>query len=149
MTEELTRRQLQEQNDALAKRIAELEAETANKPKLEAALAELQALKRPQAEGKPQGSAKLVPYRGKAQALEDCHVGGAYRYGPKDGKPGDVFDIDVPGLWSDDPFVPVTVRYAETGEPIVERQDLPRVDFRFRTSGSQSTQIEPLRASSY
>jgi hypothetical protein len=149
MTEELTRRQLQEQNDVLTKRLAELEAENVNKPKLEAALAELAALKKPQATGVAQGSQKLVPYRGKAQALEDCHIGGAYRNGPKEGKPGDVFDIDVPALWTDDPYVPVNVRYSEMNEPIVERIDFPRVDFRFRTQGAQSTQIEPLRASSY
>lgn len=90
-------------------------------------------------EGTPQGEAKLTPYSGPVQATEDCHIGGVYRYGPNanDGRPrGDVFDVVMPGLWSDDPFVPVrVVGRREDGSLITElREDVPRVDFRFRVN---------------
>lgn len=82
---------------------------------------------------------KLIPYNGLVQAKADCHVGGAYRYGPSvDRKYGDVFPVSVSALWSDDPFVAVIVTGTrDDGTPITEPNPLapPPIDFRFRPRG--------------
>jgi hypothetical protein len=160
MAEELTRKQLQEQNEALMARLAALEAKPANDAaqavkdkQLAAALAELDSLKANRASGAPVGSPRTVPYKGLVQATEDCHIGGALRKGPRHpeaNKVGDVFEVDVPALWSDDPYVPVNVSYdKENGRVIERRDDVPRVDFRFRIQAAGQVDIPPLRASAY
>lgn len=76
----------------------------------------------------PRGPApKLVPYKGFVRARVDCAYE-CYRHA------GDVFEIDVPGLWSDDPWEPVRVTGDnEDGTPIVNpRTDVTRIDARFR-----------------
>jgi hypothetical protein len=146
----LTRKQLQEQLDAANARIAQLQS--APDPKieaqLEAAKAELARLQKPQPA--PTGRATASPYKGTVQATEDCHVGGFYREGPKDGKPGEVFEVDLPALWSDDPFVAVKISgYHESGQPITEPLGIARADFRFRQQDKGAADLIPLRANQF
>jgi hypothetical protein len=167
MAEELTRKQLQEQNEALMARLAALEA--AAKPANDAAqavkdkqladaLAELAALKRPQVSGQVTGAPpRLIPYKGFVQAIENCWYGGLVQYCASDTSahnpnPGavSVFEVDVPALWSDDPYVPVNVSYDKAGARIVElRRDVHQIDFRFRIQAAGQVDIPPLRASAY
>jgi hypothetical protein len=131
MTEEvLTRRQLQEQldseksrNDALEARLAALETarpssaqeivqalredrEQARSVTLEKELREayvqIDHLKRPQT---PEGPG--IAYKGWVQAKEDSWDMTGYHYGPKEGKPGEVFQVDMPDYWPGCPFTPV------------------------------------------
>jgi len=162
---EMTRAELQA---ALDKANADLVAARAeiDKPnpllqaELERTQLELAKLK-PAAAGKPVGEMpKKVPYKGMVQATEDCNYEG-YRNGPKfyndkDGKrvnvsDGDIFAVDVPALWSDDPYVPVLLKMTEAGQKYsVPNPDAPvRIDFRFRPRVSVSTDIAPLRAGQY
>lgn len=157
MADELTRKQLQEQLEAAHALIAEMKqprndaAHAATERRLSEALAELAALGKPQVSGAPTGALQMVPYKGSVQATEDCHIGGAYRKGPFEGDPGDVFTIEVVALWTDDPYVPVNVTgYTETGRPIVERSKVHRADFRFRPRGNGGdTEITALRAGNF
>lgn len=163
MAEELTRKQLQEQLDAANAQLAALKAQPAAAPsdeKLErdlaAARAELASIKAAAPAGAPLGPApRYIPYRGKVQATEDCHIGGRFRMGPLNpnngsGK-GDVFEVDVPVLWSDDPYVPV-IASEETAPGVYKVEPHPtavRVDFRFRLQGKADTEIQPLRANAF
>jgi hypothetical protein len=135
------------QNEALAERLAKLEAAFAAKPaqpdpemarRLREAEAELEAL-RPGASrataplrGVPP---KFVPYKGTVRARTDCVIG-SYQYGPdnKMGQPVSIFEVDVPVLWSDDPYEPVTVTVHEDGaKTAVPRTDVAVVNARWRT----------------
>lgn len=172
MTEEreLTRKELQEQLAAANAKLAEkpdvaalVAAEVAKalqqqgdarsaalQRQLDEANAEL--AKRSVSGPAPVGAApKYVPYKGYVQATEDCHSGGFYRKGPKEGDPGDIFDVDVPVLWSDDPYKPVLLKFTDLGVRFaVDHPDPPpRIDFRFRPRVSVSTDLEPLRAGSF
>ena len=158
MADELTRKQLQEQLEAVQAENARLKQgnpaqDAVTAKQLAEAQAELAALHRARPTAPLTGVApKLVRYEGFAQATEDCHIGGQFRNGPKDGAPGDVFRIDVPALWSDDPYRAVTVRISdETNQPIVTpNPDAPTpIDFRFRFQGQGDTQIQPLRANQF
>lgn len=153
----VNRAKLQEQldaekarNDALEARLAALE-QKAEAPvsavaqrELESAQAEL-AMRRSAAPARgPMPT--LIPYEGWVQATEPCHIGGAYR--EKD----DVFLVSMPALWTDDPFMPVNRRISsETNQPVVTpNSEAPtRIDFRFRLSGRQDTDIPALRASAF
>jgi hypothetical protein len=76
------------------------------------------------------------PYKGWVRALVDCTYDG-YRFGPHPDQGrtyGDVFEIDVPTLWSDDPFEPVEPRWDEQGNliEVKVRKDVVRVNHRWR-----------------
>ncbi len=147
-----SRAQLLAKNQALEERLVRLEAAFSARPtglteqdaaRLAAAIADLATL-RPQAAqdlGKPPGPRPaLVRYRGAVQATEDCAYDG-YHFGPNSdkGRPeGDVFEVDVPTLWSDDPYVPVALSGTrDDGSPrYVRRTDVPIVDFRWRERGN-------------
>jgi hypothetical protein len=162
MDREPTRAELTEQLSAeraakasLEERLARLEAlvsaappapaMNANEALLAAAIEELQRL-RPQAAhevDRPKGPApKLVAYKGLVRAITDCAYGG-YRHGPKEGVGGDVFEVDLPTLWSDDPFEPVTIKgEGESGQPLYARRtDVPILDWRWRVRGDASTMM--------
>lgn len=149
MAEELTRKQLQDQldaerarNDAIMKRLEALETrgpssaddivkalredrETARteamQRELNAAYEQIDHLKRPQT---PQGPG--TPYKGWVLAKEDSWDMSGYHYGPKEGKPGDVFQVDMPDYWPGCPFTPVIIKGTrEDGLPITA----PHPDF--------------------
>lgn len=146
---ELTRKQLQEQLDAERTRndaiMARLEALEASKPssaddivkalredresersaalqrELTDAYAQIDHLKRPQT---PTGPG--IMYRGWVQAKEDSWDMTGYHFGPKEGKPGDVFQVDMKDYWPGCPFTPVIIKGTrEDGLPIVA----PHPDF--------------------
>jgi hypothetical protein len=76
----------------------------------------------------PPGEARLIPYKGAVKAIFECFVGQFY-------KAGSVFFVDVPVLWTDDPYVPVLVTgQNEDGEHLTEANPLAPtpVDYRFR-----------------
>ena len=152
MEPELTRKQLLEKLEAANTQIAAMSApDPATQLQLKAALKELDSLRRPAPPTILGDRPKPVPYRGKVQATEDCHFGGVYHKGPFEGAPGEVFDVDVACLWSDDPYRPVNVRHSdETDQLIVEpNPQAVRIDFRFRPKGTADVDIQPLRASSF
>jgi hypothetical protein len=130
-----SRRVLQEENDqlkagldALMARMAALESaprgtvtvdglvdalkadrESANSARLQRELdetrAQLEDLKRPQT------PTSGVPYSGWVQAKEDCWFPlGGYRKGPKEGQPGEIFQVDMPDYWPGCPFTPIIVK---------------------------------------
>jgi hypothetical protein len=54
---------------------------------------------------------EMVPYKGYVRAKQDCYINGRYyagadRYGTSEAS---VFEVDMPALWSDDPFEPVLI----------------------------------------
>jgi len=148
MAEELTRRQLQEQldaerarNDAMEARLAALEAKPASAQDIVSAIREdresersaalereltearrqIEHLQRPQT---PEGPG--MPYNGWVQAKEDSWDSTGYHFGPKDGKPGDVFRVNMPDYWPGCPFTPVVISGTkEDGSPITA----PHPDF--------------------
>jgi hypothetical protein len=91
----------------------------------------------------PTGPApRLVPYIGLVKALADCHIG-QYRH------TGDVFQVEMPALWTDDPFVPVVITgHTEEGKPITEANPMapPQIDFRFRTSTADMPSVPSYKA---
>jgi hypothetical protein len=95
------------------------------------AQAELARLRPNAAQAVPpaQGSRpRLIPYKGMVQAKEPCVYDHKY-------ETGQVFEVDVPALFTDDPYVPVVVQgHSESGTPLTEVNPLapPPVDFRFR-----------------
>jgi len=148
------RDEVQERNRKLEERLERLEAafvanqesdsqRAAREKRLSEAEAELEALRpgsgapaRPLSGHKP----LFVPYRGLVQATQDCAYE-CYRKGPAPGvagSQGEVFEVDVPTLWSDDPYVPVKVLgHRDDGTPITERRtDVPIVDARWRARTS-------------
>ena len=129
----------------LLNRLAVLEAAfaaqaTAPKPvapsALEAAQAELAAM-HPRAAlafEAPKGPRPVpVPYKGLVRAKEKCAIG---CWHDKD----EVFEVDLPALWTDDPFEPVRevsrsmpTEQFPAGKPIYEtRTDVAIIDWRFR-----------------
>jgi hypothetical protein len=92
----------------------------------------------------------LIPYKGWVKAKESCvyntphpltgsRIGSLYER-------GDVFEVDVTALWTDDPFEAVVVTGAkEDGTPITEpNPDAPiPIDFRFRVLVDQAA-LNPL-----
>lgn len=131
-------------NDALEARLAKLEAapptissaqeiisalredrqserSAALQRELDEAYRQIDHLKRPQT---PSGPG--IPYSGWAQAKEDLWDGHLVRQGPKEGKPGEVFQIELPDYWPGCPFTPVIVTgQREDGSYIVK----PHPDF--------------------
>jgi hypothetical protein len=150
MTEEITgtRKELAEQLTAereekakLEARLARLEAAFAanqetdeqrqqRERRLAEAEAELVAL-RPDASRAyqpPSGPApKLIPYKGWVRARVDCAYDAYY-------KPGDIFEVELQTLWSDDPWEAVSPRWDEGGAliEVKVRTDVHPVDRRFR-----------------
>lgn len=159
MADEPTRKELNEQlateraqNAEMSARLARLEQQVAAIPppetdaqrlvrekRLADAEAELAELRPGAARvlDKPKGPAPtLVPYKGWVRATKDCAYG-CYRFGPDPDKGrqyGDVFEIDVPTLWSDDPWEPVIPSWDEGGNlvQVKLRRDVTAVDYRFR-----------------
>ena len=85
---------------------------------------------------RPAGTPNFVPYRGLARAKEKCATDGFH-------EPGDIFSVDVPCLWSDDPFEPIIM----DGDTAVPNPNAPDpVDFRFRQRVDDSTQNLQARA---
>jgi hypothetical protein len=111
-----------------AAELAERKPDAVTLGRLRDAEAELAALKRP--EPLP-SSAPAVPYQGMVRALVDCYYG-SYR------KAGDVFEVNVKALWTDDPFEPVTVTYDPAGAPIVQPSPAARADFRSRPTSHEA-----------
>lgn len=153
MTEahEPTRKELKEQltaaeadKAAMEARLARLEAAFAAKAepatfseidlaRLKAAREELEAL-RPGASKPwtpPQGPPpKFVPYQGLARARVKCATEHFH-------EPGEVFAVDLPVLWSDDPFEPVE----EINGEYVPRTDVVIVSYRFRARAADMGQL--------
>lgn len=137
-------------NKALAERVDKLEANQ-TPPIAEAALRrELAEAQRLLAERSVQPLAKVpdvkhVPYAGTVKATAECCMG-HFR------AEGEVFEVSVPALWSDDPYVAVTVTgYADDGTPKTEpNRDAPTpIDFRFRKVVSIAEDPTPRRAAEY
>lgn len=81
-----------------------------------------------------------VPYKGLVQATKNC-VTDHFHLGPSENGPGDVFEVDLPALWTDDPFVPVVlVRMDDNGKPVTApNPDAPQpIDFQFRPRTSEA-----------
>jgi len=143
-----SRRMLSEENDQLRTGIADMMArlEKLESSKSDPAAALLEALNK---HSETQLSARLqreldetrkqiedlrrpqtpncgVPYCGWVQAKEDSWDLGGYRHGPKEGRPGEVFQVDMPDYWPGCPFTPVIITGTrEDGLPKVE----PHPDF--------------------
>jgi len=124
----LTRKQLADRLAAAEAQIAALQAAPVSaleqhlQRELDDARKLIEALGRPQT---PTGPG--IAYKGAAQAKEDCWFPDTgYHYGPKDGTPGDVFQVNVTDYWPGVPYRPVIVTgTSELGRPIVE----PHPDF--------------------
>lgn len=85
---------------------------------------------------RPPGTPNFVPYRGLVRAKEKCATDGFH-------EPGDIFSVDVPCLWSDDPFEPIVM----DGDVAIPNPGAPDpVDFRFRQRVDDSTQNLQARA---
>lgn len=137
-------------NKALAERVERLEANQ-TPPGSEAALrkelAEARELlaSRSVAPLAKVPDVKHVPYSGFVQASADCCIG--HR---RDA--GEVFEVDVPALWTDDPYTPVVVTgYTDDGMPKTEpnRAAPTPIDFRFRKVVSIAEDPTPRRAAEY
>lgn len=89
---------------------------------------------------------QLIPYKGMMQAKEPCVYDHKH-------EAGEVFQVDLPALWTDDPFFPVIVNgFSESGKPLTEVNPLapPPVDFRFRPkSHDVLNDPSPRRANEY
>jgi hypothetical protein len=80
---------------------------------------------------------KLVPYKGLVRATQNCAYE-CFRRGPEWGMnekkepfliyDGDVFEVKLPALWSDDPFEPVK----EVDGKFVRDTAIPVLDYRWR-----------------
>ena len=67
-----------------------------------------------------------IHYKGWVQAKEDSWDMTGYHFGPKEGKPGEVFQVDMPDYWPGCPFTPVIIKGTrEDGLPITA----PHPDF--------------------
>ena len=137
-------------NKALAERVDALEAKQTppiNVATLQRELAEAHALLAARSV-QPLAKVpdvKLVPYSGMVKATADCCI--EHRY-----ETGAVFHIDVPALWTDDPYVAVIVTgYADDGTPKTEpNHDAPTpIDFRFRKVVSIAEDPTPRRAAEF
>ena len=123
------------------------------KARLADALRELDALRAERTVRPPTTDAKGTkvkprPYRGHVQAVETCWAGHPVK-GPR--QEGDVFEVDLPALYNDDPFVPVVViGTTESGRPIVKpHAEAVVADFLDRPQVRVSTDLPPLRASQF
>jgi len=92
---------------------------------------------------------KPVPYRGLVRATEDCATEHYH-------KAGEVFAIDLPCLWSDDPFVPVVqtgVRMNADGVEVPIYEVDPAApkpnNFRLRPKASYGNEPEPQRPGAF
>jgi len=88
----------------------------------------------------------LIPYCGMAKATAKCYAGGGIQ------EVGSVFQIDLPALYTDDPFVAVNVvgNY-DDGSPRTEPNlsaPVP-INFRFRKVISAAEDPTPRRAAEY
>jgi hypothetical protein len=144
-----------EQNAALETRLAALEqAKPADNAIVQLeTLKALQDLRQSIEQGRIRSSPKFytgpepdkVPYEGSVQATVECHYGHFH-------KAGDVFQVKVPALWSDDPYVAVIVTGTrDDGTPItMPNKDAPvPIDFRFRRVVSAAEDPTLRRASEY
>ncbi|MDB6107843.1 MAG: hypothetical protein JWO52_7842 [Gammaproteobacteria bacterium] len=98
------------------------------------------------------------PYRGWAKALQKCQVS---HPGEKPGQiavhvheEGEVFGIDVEALWTDDPYVAVTITGYEDQEQmkpitVANKDAPPQADFRFRRQVELEEKPTLRRASEY
>ena len=89
---------------------------------------------------KPLREVTRVPYKGLVQATRNC-VYEHFHYGPSENGAGDVFEVDLPALWTDDPFTPVVlVRMDDNGKPVTApNPDAPTpIDFAFRPRTSEA-----------
>lgn len=87
----------------------------------------------------------MVPYSGYVQAIAACCIDTFH-------KEGEVFHVDVPALWTDDPYVPVLVTGTkEDGTPLTQPNLLAPVpiNFRFRKVVSAAEDPTPRRAAEY
>jgi hypothetical protein len=139
-----SRDKLMADNAELKTRLERLEAafaarpEPTEDPRLKDAVAELQTLPvRTIDPTLPRGKPPVfVPYSGYVRAKENCVIG-CYRMGPNPDQgrvQGDVFAVEVPVLWSDDPYEPVNIiRTRDDGQLECEvRRDVPIIDARWR-----------------
>lgn len=155
-----SRETLLAQNKALEERLAKLEAAVAAKPEamsqsdvaqLAAAIKELTDLhpKAAQPISMPSGpKPKFVPYKGLVRAKVDCAIG-TFRRGPDPSKgiAAEVFAVDVPVLWSDDPFEPVRQIDTNDAEPrYAVRDDVPVIDYRWRPRADSASLFAESRA---
>jgi hypothetical protein len=104
---------------------------------LTAARAEIARLTRQAPVG---GGEKPIPYKGMVQATMPCAIDVLRAT-------GDVFQVDVPALWTDDPYTAVIVKgFAESGKPITEANPLAPepADFRFRPRTTDALYAESL-----
>lgn len=88
----------------------------------------------------------LVPYAGFVKAMAKCYAGGGIR------EVGAVFQVDLPALYTDDPFIAVNVvgEY-DDGSPKTEpnlQAPVP-INFRFRKVISAAEDPTPRRAAEY
>lgn len=101
---------------------------------------------------------KLVPYKGMVRATAPCCV--APTVNREDGQPagphftavGEVFEIEVAALWTDDPYEAVIVTgHADDGTAKTKpNRDAPTpIDFRFRKVVSIAEDPTPRRAAEY
>ncbi len=88
----------------------------------------------------------LVPYKGLVKATVLCCIGTQRQQ-------GEVFEVDVPALWTDDPYEPVIVTgYLEDGiTPVTEPNPAAPtpLSFRDRKAVSVAEDPTPRQASSY
>jgi hypothetical protein len=137
-------------NKALAERVEKLEANQippVSEAALRKELAEARELlaARTVAPLKATAEVKLVRYAGLVQATADCCM--EHRHAA-----GEVFEVDVPALWTDDPYMPVIVTgYTDDGTPKTQpnAQAPTPIDFRFRKVVSIAEDPTPRRAAEY
>lgn len=167
MAEALSRKQMEDRIAALEARNSELESAPPASPvpaiqasadsevlrQMSAMRAEIDALRTAAAAGpaKQQKVVDPVPYTGYVKAKEGCFAGEPC--GRHD--EGDVFLVNVPGLWTDDPFDPVIVvgQHVERDGAVVQitepNPDAKVFNFLYRRQISVNTDLEPLRASQF
>lgn len=110
---------LERSNEIIAQMGTALERANANQAEQAKAIADLQVLMaaRPAAPATPKGQnivVPRVPYKGYVRAREACYIGSLRAA-------GDVFVVEVPGLWTDDPFEPVDLKgYDRDNRPICD-----------------------------
>lgn len=136
-------------NKALAERVGALEAArpSASEAALRRELEEARSLlaSRSVAPLTKIPDIKHIPYSGMVKATADCCM--EHRH-----LKGEVFEVTVPALWTDDPYTAVVVTgYADDGTPKTEpnAQAPTPIDFRFRKVVSIAEDPTPRRAAEY
>jgi hypothetical protein len=142
-----------------AKAIEELRAEKPQSSSDEVQLEILQLLKelrgsKPQSQHYNGPEIKKTAYDGYVRAIESCVVNVLFQDGdfhPVRYEKGDVFQVDVDQLWTDDPYEPVTLKgNDDSGKPVtVGNESAVRADFRFRRHTSVVEDPTLKRASQY